>query len=405
MSATDAMIRRLEAEFEERQAFIEGMIAGAQEKGRDLNSEEMKMIGQARERQQELLGQLEPLQGDRGDRQAVPATHRRARRGDPHGPHRGDSSARSSTARRPTYIADVWSAQMGDHDAQNRLGVFHRAAAHQTTADNAGLLPESIVEPVLNFVDNSRPLVNAIGTTDLGTGSWAYAKVTQHTQVDVQSAEKAELASRKMLITKTSHHGTDLRRLRQRVETGHQPDLAADPRHGHRRPRRPSTPSRPSRRRSPTCSPGRRPARRSTPRRPQAEVAAALWGAAATAYSNVRGGGRLILAVHPTDLALFGPLFAPVNPQNAYSTGFNAGEFGSGAMGSISGIQVVMSPGFAAAGQALVINTRGVRLFETRYGALQVNEPSVWGVQVGYAGDFETAIVQTGSIISIDTAP
>ena len=119
----------------------------------------------------------------------------------------------------------------------------------------------------------------------------------------------------------------------------------------------------------------------------------------------MRGGGRLILAVHPTDFALFGPLFAPVNPQNAISTGFNAGEFGSGVMGSISGIQVVMSPGFAAAGQALVINTRGVRLFEARYGALQVNEPSVWGVQVGYAGDFETAIVQTGSIICIDTAP
>jgi len=74
-------------------------------------------------------------------------------------------------------------------------------------------------------------------------------------------------------------------------------------------------------------------------------------------------------------------------------------------MGAISGISVVMTPGFAAAGQALVINTAGVRLFETRYGAMQVNEPSVWGVQVGYAGDFETLIVQTGAIVSIDTAP
>jgi hypothetical protein len=135
------------------------------------------------------------------------------------------------------------------------------------------------------------------------------------------------------------------------------------------------------------------------------EISAALWAAAATAYTNVRGGGRLILAVHPTDLALFGPLFAPINPSNAISTGFSAGSFGSGAMGAISGIQVIMTPGFAAAGQALVINTAGVRLFEMRYGALQVAEPSVWGVQVGYAGDFETAIVQTGSIIKIDTAP
>ena len=403
MSATDAMIRRFEAEFEERQSFIQGMIAGAQEKNRDLSEQEMSLIGGARERQQELLKQLEPLKAT-----AEIAAQSRQRTAELdeaiHTARTGQLVGKVEYRTAAGYIADVWSAQMGDHDAQNRLGVFHRTAAHQTTADNAGLLPESIVEPVLNFVDNSRPLVAAIGTTDLGTGSWAYAKVTQHTQVDVQSAEKAEMASRKMLITKTSITAPtyggyvnvskqDISRSSPQIldmiiadlageysietEQAAVADLLAGATAGTALDATPTT----------------------------AEVATALWGAAATAYSNVRGGGRLILAVHPTDFALFGPLFAPVNPQNAISTGFNAGEFGSGVMGSISGIQVVMSPGFAAAGQALVINTRGVRLFEMRYGALQVNEPSVWGVQVGYAGDFETAIVQTGSIISIDTAP
>ena len=52
-------------------------------------------------------------------------------------------------------------------------------------------------------MDTSRPIVSAIGPQDLGTGAWSYARVTQHTQVGVQSAEKTELASRKMLITKT----------------------------------------------------------------------------------------------------------------------------------------------------------------------------------------------------------
>jgi hypothetical protein len=74
-------------------------------------------------------------------------------------------------------------------------------------------------------------------------------------------------------------------------------------------------------------------------------------------------------------------------------------------MGAISGIATIMTPGFAAAGQALVVNTGAVRVFEHRYGALQVDEPSVWGLQVGYAGDFQTAIVQTGGIVSIDTVP
>jgi hypothetical protein len=44
-------------------------------------------------------------------------------------------------------------------------------------------------------------------------------------------------------------------------------------------------------------------------------------------------------------------------------------------------------------------------MFEQGGSALQVVEPSVWGVQVGYAGDFETVVMQTGSVISIDTVP
>ena len=47
-----------------------------------------------------------------------------------------------------------------------------------------------------------------------------------------------------------------------------------------------------------------------------------------------------------------------------------------------------MSAGLAA-GQILVFSTAAVKAFEYRYGNLQVVEPSVWGVQVGYAGDFD----------------
>ena len=61
--------------------------------------------------------------------------------------------------------------------------MYHRVAAHQTTADNPGLLPESIVQPVVNFIEVARPLVGTLGPTDLGAGAWSYARVTQHTQV------------------------------------------------------------------------------------------------------------------------------------------------------------------------------------------------------------------------------
>jgi hypothetical protein len=131
-----------------------------------------------------------------------------------------------------------------------------------------------------------------------------------------------------------------------------------------------------------------------------AQMSAYLWAAASTSYATMKGSGRLILAVSPDQLGLVGPLFAPVNPQNAFSSGFNAGEFGSGAMGAISGITVVMSPTLPVKTQ-LVINSRAVRIFEHRYGALQVVEPSVWGVQVGYAGDFQTIVVDAGGVIKL----
>src|SRR5262249_59743409 len=77
-----------------------------------------------------------------------------------------------------------------------------RAAAHQTTADNAGLIPTPILGPVVSFIDSNRPLVNRLGARQLPGQTWSRPKVTQHVSVTTQSAEKAELASQKMTITK-----------------------------------------------------------------------------------------------------------------------------------------------------------------------------------------------------------
>jgi HK97 family phage major capsid protein len=84
----------------------------------------------------------------------------------------------------------------------NASKIFQRAAAHQTTADNAGLLPSQILGPVLNFVDEARPVVSALGARQLPSGSFSRPTVTQHTQVAKQTGEKTELASRKMLLGK-----------------------------------------------------------------------------------------------------------------------------------------------------------------------------------------------------------
>ena len=88
------------------------------------------------------------------------------------------------------------------------------------------------------------------------------------------------------------------------------------------------------------------------------DVAGALWAAAASVFTATKGQGRLIAVCSPDVLGILGPLFAPVNPQNAQSTGFNASQYGTGAMGAISGISIVVTAGFGAAKRLMVLSTR-----------------------------------------------
>lgn len=397
MSATDQLLARLTAEAEEHKTFQDRIVAAANEEGRDLNPQEMELHTRATTRLTEINRQMEPLA--ESARIAIESANRTRQLVQTFETARGPAAIQQVEYRSAgQYIADVYHAALGDNDAGQRVELFHRAAAHQTTADNAGLLPETIVGPVVNFVDESRPLVNAIGVTDLGEGSWAYAKVTQHTQVGAQSAEKAELASRKMLITKTAIDGTtyggyvnisrqDIRRTSPGILDMVLADLAgqyaieteeaagsalvAAATAGNEYPA------------TPTAS----------------ELATAIYGAAGDVFTATAGQGRVIIAVSPDMLGLIAPLFPPINPQNAYGMGFNAPVM-SGPQGTVGGLGVVMSAGLAA-GTILVLSTAAVRVFEYKYGNMQLGEPSVWGVQVGYAGDFETISVNDAGIQSL----
>ena len=63
-----------------------------------------------------------------------------------------------------------------------------------------------------------------------------------------------------------------------------------------------------------------------------------------------------------------------------------------------------MSAGLAA-GTVLVYSTAAVKAFEYKYGNLQVVEPSVWGVQVGYAGDFDAVVIEPSAVVKIGVTP
>jgi hypothetical protein len=133
------------------------------------------------------------------------------------------------------------------------------------------------------------------------------------------------------------------------------------------------------------------------------ELVAALWAGVGTIYAGVKGQGRVALAVSPSKLGAWGKAFAPYNPQSQQGTGFSAGSFGQGVMGTISGIPVIMSSGIGGASTdyGVLFSTAAVEVYEQRVGTLQVAEPSVLGVQVAYAGYFTPMTIESGGVLRI----
>jgi hypothetical protein len=131
-----------------------------------------------------------------------------------------------------------------------------------------------------------------------------------------------------------------------------------------------------------------------------AQVSTAIWQAVGTAYAATPGVNNFQLFVSPDMMGVIGPLFPGVNPTNSQSSGFSAANYGSGVMGTIAGVTVVMSYGLVA-GTVLLLNAPAARCYEQRIGALQVTEPSVLGVQVAYAGYFKPVAALPAGIIKL----
>jgi HK97 family phage major capsid protein len=402
----DAMIARLESEIEERATFINGVIGSAQDAERDLTDNEKELTVEARKRIEMCQEQLETLDSTkertimaRQRAQDVQREITRMRREVDKGP----VEYRSTGA----YLVDYIAGSIGSREAMERLEVYTRAAAHQKTSDNLGVVPDPIIGGVVNFIDASRPAVSFLGPQNLPSATWYRPKVTQRTLVSSQGTagapadEKAELVSQKMTITRLTGnavtYGGYVNVSRQDIDFA-QPsmldtvvnDLAAQ--YAIQTEAVLGTLIQTQANNvEVTGAAGVETA---------ATLAEALWTAAANVYAAMKGVGRIALVVPPSRLGRWGALFAPVNPQNAQSTGFQAGDFGSGVVGNISGIPVICSPGYPTVTNHLgsLVSSSAIEVYEQRVGALQVTEPSVLGVQVAYAGYFTPMLIDTAGV-------
>jgi HK97 family phage major capsid protein len=398
------MIRRLEQELEERNAAVQGIIANANDTDRDLNDSESETLGSLRTRMGEIQNQLTELEetsklaGQVASRaKQLDQALKTARRSG----ELGEVEYRSAGA----YIVDLVQAANGSREAQEKIEVFHRAAAHQKSADNLGVIPDPIVGETINFIDAARPIVSVLGPQALPSNTWHRPVVSQSTSVDTQGAagaaadEKTELVSQKMTITRLSAnavtYGGYVNVSRQNIDfTNGQVmdiivrDLAAQ--YAIQTEAALGTEL--------DASTATAVGYGVTP--DADTIRTALWSAAEDVYSVVAGQGRLVLALAPDRLPVFGPLFAPISGVTAEGEGMSAGSFGSGLVGSIAGIPAYMSAGIKATG-AFLLSTAAIEVFEQRVGTLQVTEPSVLGVQVAYAGYFTPLTIDDGGIIEL----
>lgn len=409
INSGDDMIRRLEGELREKQTFANEIINRAQQAERDLNEDERSLLSETRGRMEQLKSQLDTVEDV--TRVTFESVNRARQVGEAIESMRGRTQAGPVEYRSAgEYALDMYRSSLGDRPSSERLETFWRTSVqHNTTNDNLGVIPDPVIGEVINFIDAARPIVSALGPRPMPSATWHRPIVTQNTSVGVQGTagaygdEKTELVNQKMTITRLTAnavtYGGYCNVSRQNIDFSNPQildiiiqDLAAQ--YAIETEAATAAAVADTNTSPVTYDIG------STVADTQANVAAAVWQAAATAYSAVRGQGRLLLLVAPDVLSFFGPLFSPYGPQNQQGTGFSANSFGQGNMGSISGLSTVMSAGLAS-GEAFLLSTAALEVYEQRVGTLQVTEPSVLGVQVAYAGYFTPLTINDDAIVPI----
>jgi hypothetical protein len=236
---SNATIDRLEQERATQCDFIEQTLAKVEERGGDLVEAETRNLEGAKDRVKEIDAQLVPLREFEELRNA----HRSNNGG--HRPAGGQEPRRlgaETQARGHEYysmgamLADAYRANNEqDTEARARLesigrgvvngkltvtdrgtarsvdesyvrsltGEARASAPHITTTEIPGLLPVSIVGPVINDIDASRPFLNSIGVKDMsGIKGKTFSRpiVTTHVGVGVQASEKAELEDGQLVV-------------------------------------------------------------------------------------------------------------------------------------------------------------------------------------------------------------
>jgi HK97 family phage major capsid protein len=317
---------------------------------------------------------------------------------------------RSSQASEPVYstpgqyLVD-YLTRSEDAQAKARFDRY-RALDHQTTAENPGLLPVPILGPVFTQQSQRRPAIEATTRRPLpGPGkTFQRPRITQNTLAGPQSAEKAELPSRNMVVdpvtvTKSTYGGAINLSWQDRDWTDPAimdllvSDLAAS-------------------------------YFQETDNAFCAYFAAAVTATEALATPD---GPGLVGAIYAATATIFGAtngmpdtlwvapdvwgsigglsdttgrqLFPSVNPSNALGS-----ISPTSMMGTVAGMRLVVDK-YLPAGTAILGDSTYVETYETVGGQVSVMEPSVLGTQMAFYGYIAWLVLDPNAFVKITGVP
>ena len=195
---------RLNDEFDELTAGVTMLLERVADEGRDVNDEEQARIDRDDKRRDQLTKAIEDYTAIE-EKQGKVAELRRKVGGAIAGPRvervKEPEPAYEITREFPTaghYAAAVHAAWVNkDPDA---LAAIDRVTAHQITGDNPGIIPRPIVGPLINTLSGARPLIASVPNRPAPAQKFDRPRVDQHVSVEKQTLEKTETASQNMLI-------------------------------------------------------------------------------------------------------------------------------------------------------------------------------------------------------------
>jgi HK97 family phage major capsid protein len=197
-----AYLDRLHQQYDEIRQGIDTVVNRAAEEKRDVTDEEQAQVDRDRaqlEQLQPAIQQYTELEENDSKRLELRSRVRSAptlTRAAPAEPEGYDITREFASA--GEYASTVHAAWVRkDPSAIEKL---ERATAHQTTTDNPGIIPKPIVGPLINTMGADRPLLASVANRPAPTGKFDRPRIDQHVAVDVQATEKLETASQEMQI-------------------------------------------------------------------------------------------------------------------------------------------------------------------------------------------------------------